>query len=305
MGTDAALENLVAVVQQMMRRDGGGDRAFRFGHVLRRILGGDVLEHDGQGREGAAQRAHHALDEDGFAVENVDFRVRHFAVHEEGHAHFLHHFEHLVAILQIRHAQVGIRRGASRIQFHGLHDAAVLRAADFIGRRVVRQVQHHQRIEVHALRHGGQDALAVGAGIGRGGDGRFQVRHDDGTAELARAVRQHAGHDGAVAQVQMPVIRTGDGDGGWGVIECGHGGCSQAVIANSAILPAAGRPRRLRRLLPDGCRTIKRPVRTGRFQSRVHTGIRTWPAPLPALPPRRAVPPASGPARRGRTRGHG
>ena len=50
----ATLEDRVAVVQQMLRRDGGGDRPFGVAHVLGAFLGRDVFEHDLQG--GKARR---------------------------------------------------------------------------------------------------------------------------------------------------------------------------------------------------------------------------------------------------------
>jgi hypothetical protein len=89
---------------------------------------------------------------------------------------------------------------------------------------IVGQVERHQRLELHAFRQRGQDALAVGGG-GRGrGDRRLQVRHHDRARELARGMRQHAGQRRAVAQVQVPVVWTGDGDGVvWG-LDGGHGG---------------------------------------------------------------------------------
>ena len=87
-------------------------------------------------------------------------------------------------------------------------------------------------------------AGAVGFGGGGGGDRRLQVRHHDRAGELAGAVRQHAGQGGAVAQVQVPVVRAGDGDAVGGVFEVGHGcglsGYQSAKMRNPAILPAAG-----------------------------------------------------------------
>jgi hypothetical protein len=87
---------------------------------------------------------------------------------------------------------------------------------------VVGEVEHHQRLEAAAGGAGRQDALAVGKCLVGGTRRRHQVGHHDGAAEVARHGRHGVGEGGAVAQVDMPVIRSGDGQGG------GHGGLLQA-----------------------------------------------------------------------------
>jgi hypothetical protein len=61
-------------------------KAVGIAHVLRALLGRDVLEHDLQLGEVAAQRNHHAVDEHGLAVEQVDVGVGHLAVHQQQQA---------------------------------------------------------------------------------------------------------------------------------------------------------------------------------------------------------------------------
>ncbi len=82
-----------------------------------------------------------------------------------------------------------------------MHEAAILGAADLIGLRIVGQVKRHQRHEPHPLRQGCQDAFAIAGGLLGCGHRWLEIGHHHGTAELARAVRQHAGHCRAVAQV--------------------------------------------------------------------------------------------------------
>ena len=48
MRSDATLEDGIAIVEQVMGGDGRRDRGRRCPHVVRRILGGDVLQHDFQ-----------------------------------------------------------------------------------------------------------------------------------------------------------------------------------------------------------------------------------------------------------------
>ena len=56
------------------------------------------------------------------------------------------------------------------------------------------------------------EAVAIGARIGCRDDRRHEVRHDDGAGEVAAGVADHAFQHGAVAQVQVPVVRPADGE---------------------------------------------------------------------------------------------
>ena len=81
---------------------------------------------------------------------------------------------------------------------------------DLVRRRVVGQVQRHQRLERACP--AGSAARMRSAVVQRqrgGGHRRLQVGHDDGARELARGVRQHRAHRVAVAQVQVPVVGAG------------------------------------------------------------------------------------------------
>mmetsp|Transcript_16910 Transcript_16910/g.40159 ORF Transcript_16910/g.40159 Transcript_16910/m.40159 type:complete len:295 (+) Transcript_16910:853-1737(+) len=205
-------EQRIAVVEQVLGREGGGGEAVRLGHVLRRLLGGDVLEHDLELGHGRAQRRHHAVDEHGLAVEDVDVGVGHLAVHEQQQALALHRLQRRVGLAQVGHAGVAVGGGAGRVELEG-DDTGLLGTPDLVRRRVVGQVHRHQRLEVRALGPRGQDALAIGQRLSGRCDGRPQIGHHDGTGKLPRGVRQHTVQRGFVAQVQMPVVRAGEGEG--------------------------------------------------------------------------------------------
>ena len=178
-----------------------------------------MLEDDLQFREVAAQRDELLLNEDGLAVKQVDVAAGHFAVHQEQHACLLHGFEGLVGFADVGHARIAVGGGTGGVELAGDHTSG-LGARDFFGRQVVGEVQRHQRLKAHACGHGGQNALFVGQGLLGRGDRRAQVGHDDRAAKLGGRV----GHDGvqrfAVAHMQMPVVRAGDGEG---VGCCSHG----------------------------------------------------------------------------------
>ncbi|MCY1274369.1 hypothetical protein D9M70_229910 [compost metagenome] len=212
MRADAAGEDRIAVVQQVVSGDGRTDRAAGFLHVLRGVPGGDVLEHHFQLRHVAAQRRHHLLDEDGLAVEDIDGGVGHLAVHQQRQPFALHRFQRAIAAADIGHAGIAVGGGPRRVQLDAMHKAAGLGRDDLLGAGVVGQVQRHQRLELHAGRQRGQDAGAVGLRLRHRGHGRLQVGHDDGACELARGIGQHRCQCRAVAQVQVPVVRAGDGE---------------------------------------------------------------------------------------------
>ena len=92
MRADAAAKDGVAVVEQVVRGNGGADRPLGLGHVLRRFAGGDVLKHHFERREIAPQGDELGVDEHRLAVKQVDIGRGHFAVHQQWHAGFLHGF---------------------------------------------------------------------------------------------------------------------------------------------------------------------------------------------------------------------
>ena len=204
----AAGEDGVAVVEQMVRGDRGGHVRAGLGDILRRVAGGDVLEDDLQLGEGIAQRLHHLLDEASLAVEDIDGRIGHLAVDQQQQALALHHLQRRVGLADVGDARVAVGGGAGRVELERDH-AGLAGPADLVGRRVVGQVERHQRLEVDACGHAGANAVAVGHRLRGGGHRRLQIGHDDRAAELARGVRHDRGHRGAVAHMQMPVVGAG------------------------------------------------------------------------------------------------
>ena len=134
-------------------------------------------------------------------------------MHQERHIRALHGLERGIGVAQISHTRVAVGGGAGRIELDS-HDTSVFGAGDLVGRQLVGQVQRHQRLKVHARRHGGQNARAVGQGLLRGGHRWLEVGHDHGAAKLGGGVRHHGGQRLAVAQVHVPVVGAGQGQGG-------------------------------------------------------------------------------------------
>ena len=71
-------KNRIAIVQQVLRRDGRRDTGARARDEFHRARGGDVLEHHLEFREPLEQRREHLVDEARFAVEDIDVRVAPF-----------------------------------------------------------------------------------------------------------------------------------------------------------------------------------------------------------------------------------
>ena len=197
----------------MLGGDGGTQKWVGFVYVLRGFLGGDVFHHDFEFGEVAPQGNQLLVNENGFAVKQINVGTGHFAMDQEQHASALHGLQCGVGFAHVGHARIAIGGSPCGVEFGG-HHARIFGAGNFGGRQVVGQVQRHQRLKRHARRHSGLDAGLVGQRLlGRGNRG-LQVGHDDGTAKLGRSVRHYGLECSAIAHMQVPVVGPGDGDGG-------------------------------------------------------------------------------------------
>ena len=176
-------------------------------HEVERGARGDVLEHDAQLQVPGRERRQHRLDEARLALEDVDLRVGHLAMHLQHHADLGHARQRRVDAAHVGDAGVGVRGRTGRIEL-AADDACGLGARDLLGRRGVGQVQRHERLERGAGRQPCADALAVLERLARRGHRRVQVRHDDGAREARGGERQHRGQRRTVAQVHVPVVGT-------------------------------------------------------------------------------------------------
>ena len=156
------------------------------------------------------QRCEHRIDEARLAREYIDCRIGDLAVHLQHQPHLRHACEHRIEPARIGDSRVGVRSGARGVQLAAEHTARRLRTRDLLHRRVVGEIERHQRLELHAGGERRPDALAIGEGGCHRGDRRGEVRHDDGTCEACRGERQHRGESRTITQVQVPVIRPPD-----------------------------------------------------------------------------------------------
>ena len=101
---DAAREDVVAVDDEVVRRDRGRDVGAARADVVGAFAGRDVLHHDAEAGDVAADRVQHAVDEHGLAVEDVDGGVGDLAVDEEGQADLGHVLEHAADLAEVLHA---------------------------------------------------------------------------------------------------------------------------------------------------------------------------------------------------------
>ena len=186
--TDAALEDRIAVVAEMMRRDRAAHAVgmrLDEGHAF---AGGDVLQHDLQARMALQQRHQHLVEEHRLAVEDVDVGIGHLAVDQQRHAGLLHRLQAFRDAVHRGDAMRGIGGGMRGIEL-GRDPDALLLAARQLGRiGAVGQVAGHQRLEFQLRRNRCADAVAIGGGLGDPGHRRHQVGHDDGAGELAGGV---------------------------------------------------------------------------------------------------------------------
>jgi hypothetical protein len=222
-GANTALEYGVAVVQQVVSGDRRRGERARALDVLRRLAGGDVLKNDFQTRKVATQGDQMLINKCGLAVKQVNITVRDFTVHQQRHAGALHGFQRGIGFAQISDPRIAIGGRTRRIELHGRH-TGVFGACNFVRRQVIGQVQGHQRLKGDAGGHRSQDAPTVGLGLGGAGDRWFQVGHDHGAPKLGGGVGHHGGERLTIAQMHVPVVGSGQGQG------VGRGGHSMKKV---------------------------------------------------------------------------
>ena len=145
----------------MVRRDRRRDvraRGLDEGHRLGR---GDMLEDDPELRKVAGEAAQNAVDIDGFAIEDVDLRVRDFAMDQQRHADPLHRLQRRRKRGDVGHAMRRIGRGIGGIEFAGGEHARFEPARDLAGIGMIDQIAGHQRLEGASCGQGGEDAPAI------------------------------------------------------------------------------------------------------------------------------------------------
>ena len=153
-----------------------------------------------------------ALDEHRFAVKQVHRWIGDFAMHQQQQAVALHGLQGGADFAQIGHARIAVGGGTGGVELAGDH-TGVFGAGDLIGGQAVGEVQAHQRVKGHAFGQCGHDAIAISLRQRRTGDGRFQVGHDQCAGKLRRGVPHHRLQGRAVAQMHMPIVGLGEGQG--------------------------------------------------------------------------------------------
>ena len=181
-------------------------------HEIDAVLRRQVLQDEAQAGELLHPLGQIALDEHRLAVEDVDLGIDVLAVHQERHADLFHALQHAHDLLVVGDAGGRIGGGVGRIELHAGEHAVAEAALDIVRVGVVGEVAGDERLEGRAFRHRRHHAFAVGNAVLRGGDRRDEVRHQDRAAEILGRVRHHRLEHGAVAHMQVPVVRLTDGD---------------------------------------------------------------------------------------------
>mmetsp|Transcript_6553 Transcript_6553/g.18281 ORF Transcript_6553/g.18281 Transcript_6553/m.18281 type:complete len:300 (+) Transcript_6553:314-1213(+) len=206
----------VAIVQQMVTRNGRPDIGRRGIDVVDRLLRRDVFHNNLEGGEVGNQRFHDFLNELALPIEDVDGRSRHLGMDAQDHAHLGHGLEGRVRLFHVRDAELRVRRGSRRIILARLDVSGGVGLADFVGGGDVGEVECHEGFELirtaDAVGEGLEDVLPVGQGLFRVDDGRLEVGHGNRPAEALGGQPQHIRDLGPVAKVMMKVVGHGQSD---------------------------------------------------------------------------------------------
>ena len=232
MRPQSAVENGIAIQQQVLRCDRRGNSLARGPHELRGSARRDVLEHDLETGDTIHDATEHFLDEGLFPIEHVDLRFGDLTVHLQDETRLGHRFECRPDLLDRGHACIGVRRRTRRVELCTDYKTALLRRKYFFRRGAVRQVERHQRLETQPGGQRSENSRAVFAECRRGRHRRLQVRHHDGARKLSGRERQHRRQVLAIPQVQVPVVGTTQRQ------RCGFG-MGQARACRRWLSPAA------------------------------------------------------------------
>ena len=93
-------------------------------------------------------------------------------------------------------------------------------AAHGVGQGAVGKVKRHQRNERAALGNGGLYLFFVCQCLFHGNNGRFQVGHNQCAGELAGSMGDDGLHGRTVAEMDVKIVGTGDGEGLHGSFRC-------------------------------------------------------------------------------------
>ena len=240
----APLEEGVAVDVQVMRGDRRRQVVRSGGNEVRRVGGGDVLEHHLQARMALEQGDELLLDEDRLAIKDVDGWIGDLAVDQQRHANPLHRLQDGLDVGEIAHPGIGVGGRAGGVELGGGEDPFAMAPLQFGGVDRLRQIGGHQRREARcglrplAGAQGGRDPIAVGLGLLHRRDRRLEVGHHDRPGELPCGVADHGLQHLPIAQVEMPVVRGADREG-----------AAHAFVLHNALALLEGR---LPRLVPGG-----------------------------------------------------
>ena len=120
------------VVEQMMGGDGGSGGPTGLRHPLRRLLGGDVLQHHGQLGKVAAQGLQVTINKHRLTVKHIHLGVGDLAMDQQRHAYPLHGLQGRVHVTQVGHTGVAVGGGARGVELHGDH-TRVFGASNVVG----------------------------------------------------------------------------------------------------------------------------------------------------------------------------
>ena len=211
MGPQPALKQGIAVIEQVLRGNGCRQSVGMAVHEVDRLGGGDVFEYDFEPGQAFQQRTQNRVDVTRLPVEDIHAGIGHLAMDQQRQPDFSQRLKRREDPVDMSDAGFAMGRGACWIELDPVDEAGLPGQAQLLWRGGIRQVQRHQGNEVAARGTSAQNPVTIGGGMRDGGDGRPQVGHYNRPAKHRRRRREHGRQHRAIAQVQMPVIRAGQG----------------------------------------------------------------------------------------------
>ncbi len=217
MRLDSAPEDRVAILEEVVCRDGRGDSGPSLFNESNCLFGRDMLEHDFELRIAIDDPEERFFEEALLAIENIDFPVcvsEELAVDREYETAFCHSFEDWTELLDICHAMRRIGRCVGWIELGGEDAFRGGCHSDRGWRGIVGQVDRHEWLESRALPGSLaqclKDAVSVVDGLLYRCDWMSQIRHNECSSEDVGGMREDEEHGVSITEVEMEVIGTSE-----------------------------------------------------------------------------------------------
>mmetsp|Transcript_64071 Transcript_64071/g.111684 ORF Transcript_64071/g.111684 Transcript_64071/m.111684 type:complete len:213 (-) Transcript_64071:178-816(-) len=210
MRVDAALEDHISVVQEVVSRDGGSNIWPPVHDKLSTICRGDVFANHSQAWEWVQQCRHGLGVEGALSLEDINLLIRGLPMNKQKQTTLFHCCKCWLDALVVRDTKIRICCGTSGIELQCVDVTRSLGLFDLLGRCPVRQVEGHQRhegIRGHISRDPCKNSFSIGESCFSGDHRWNEIRHHQHPAKSPRSVGHRVLKRRLISKMMVVIIR--------------------------------------------------------------------------------------------------